>query len=156
MKLVTKQDIEAPVAFVYRSLTDFEAWETAAMRRGAEVARTDTLTKPGPGMSWRVKFDFKGRARTLLLRLAEADPGNRVRFTADSPSVGGDMDIELMELSPRRTRMTVRGEVSPKTLAARIFVQSMKIAKGKVQRRYEQRIAQMATEIEERHRRQRG
>ena len=51
MRFTTKQDIEAPLDFVYRTMTDFEGWERAAMRRGAEVERTDKLTRVGPGMS---------------------------------------------------------------------------------------------------------
>ncbi|EKD59823.1 MAG: hypothetical protein ACD_54C01115G0002, partial [uncultured bacterium] len=43
MRFATKQDIEAPIADVFRLLSDFESWERAAMRRGAEVARTDKL-----------------------------------------------------------------------------------------------------------------
>ena len=45
MRFTTKQDIEAPLDFVYNTMIDFEAWERSAMRRGAEVERTDTLTR---------------------------------------------------------------------------------------------------------------
>jgi len=51
LKLAAKYDVEAPVEFVFAQLIDFEGWERAAMRRGADVSRTDKLTKAGPGMS---------------------------------------------------------------------------------------------------------
>ena len=44
MKLASKKDVEAPIAQVWAALTDFETWERAAMRRGVEVARTDSLS----------------------------------------------------------------------------------------------------------------
>ena len=40
MKLSTRDDIEAPLSFVFDSFADTESWERAAMRRGAEVTRT--------------------------------------------------------------------------------------------------------------------
>lgn len=153
MRLTTKQDIEAPAAYVFGVMTDFDAWERAAMRRGAEVARTDSLRQPGIGMGWRIKFDFRGRPRQLALKFTEVDPGIRLAFSGDATSVGGDASVELMELSPRRTRVTVTTEIKPKTLAARLFVQSMKLAKSRLQSRFEARVGQIATDIEERYKR---
>jgi uncharacterized protein YndB with AHSA1/START domain len=153
MRLTTKQDIEAPAAFVFGVMTDFDTWERAAMRRGAEVTRTDTLRQPGIGMAWRVKFDFRGRSRVLALKFTEVDAGNRLAFTGDAPTVGGDAVVELMELSTRRTRVTVTTEIKPKTLTARLFVQSMKLAKAKIQRRFETRVGQIAADIEDRYKR---
>ena len=49
MKLSSRQDIEAPVAFVFDALNDFQAWERAALRRGAEVARTDKMNVTAQG-----------------------------------------------------------------------------------------------------------
>ncbi len=153
MRLTTKQDIEAPAAFVFAVMTDFDAWERAAMRRGAEVVRTDTLRQPGIGMGWRIKFHFRGKARVMALKFTEVDPGNRLAFTGDAPTVGGDASVELMELSTRRTRVTVTTEIKPKTLAARLFVQTMKLAKSKLQQRFETRVGQVGADIEDRYKR---
>ena len=50
MRFSSKQDVEAPMEPIFQILTDFETWETAAMRRGIEVERKDTLIQPGAGM----------------------------------------------------------------------------------------------------------
>lgn len=106
-----------------------------AMRRGAEVERTDRLRSPGVGMAWRLRFVFRGRPRTMQVRLAEVEPGAQLIWAFDSPSLQGTVQIELVALSPRRTRMTLRSEVRPKTLAARLLVQSARLAKGRVQKK---------------------
>jgi hypothetical protein len=54
MKLTTREDIEAPMDFVYRALSDTDHWERAALRRGASVARQDLRPTPGPGLPWAV------------------------------------------------------------------------------------------------------
>mgnify|MGYP001285231205 FL=1 len=149
MKLTTRQDIAAPLDFVYAQLTDFDHFERMAMRRGAEVERTDRLRSPGVGMAWRLRFVFRGRPRTMQVRLAEVEPGAQLIWAFDSPSLQGTVQIELVALSPRRTRMTLRSEVRPKTLAARLLVQSARLAKGRVQKKLDAAGSQLAAMIEE-------
>jgi hypothetical protein len=58
--------------------------------------------------------------------------------------------VELAEMTPRRTRVTVTVELSARTLAARLFLQSLRLAPGRVRQKFDSRIAQMAAEIEAR------
>ena len=41
-------------------------------------------------------------------------------------------------------------ELKPRTLAARLFIQSMRLARKRVQRRFEGRLAEIARDIEQR------
>ena len=69
MKLSSRQDINAPAAFVFTALADFEAWERAAMRRGADVERTDKANRDGSGRSWLIRFTYRGKARRIAVQL---------------------------------------------------------------------------------------
>ena len=60
MKFSTREDISAPIDQVFQALCDFEAFERLAMRRGAELRRTDTMTRPGVGMQWHVTYSMRG------------------------------------------------------------------------------------------------
>jgi hypothetical protein len=62
------------------------------------------------------------------------------------------IDVEIMELSGARTRLLVRLDIKPKTIAARIYVQSLRLARSRVERSFAQRVAQLAAEIENRQR----
>lgn len=152
MKFTTKQDIEAPVAFVFKSLSDFDGWERAAMRRGAEVERTDRLTQAGAGMSWRSLFSYRGRPRQLDLQLLSYESPAQLGFAGQSAAVEGTARVDMMEMSSRRTRIHVVAEVTPRSLAARLFLQSLRLARARVDRKFEQRVAQMASDIEQRYR----
>ena len=152
MRFTSKQDIEAPLAFVFKAFSDFEAWERAAMRRGAEVDRTDSLTQTGAGMSWKARFSYRGRQRNLDLQLVTFNGPSQLAFAGRSPAVEGTAAVDLMEMSARRTRIHVVADVTPRTLAARLFLQSLRLARARVDRKFEKRVAQMATDIEQRFR----
>lgn len=152
MKITSRQDIEAPVAFVYDALKDFDYWERAAMRRGADVTRTDKLASAGPGLAWAIRFPFRGKDRKLGLQLVTLDTGGQLGFAGTGGNFDGTAMVDLMELGAKRTRMTVVGEAKPRSLAARLVLQSLKLARGRVQGRMDKRIAAIAMEIEERFR----
>jgi carbon monoxide dehydrogenase subunit G len=152
MKLSAREDIDAPIAVVFDRLADFDGWTRAAMRRGAEVQRRDALPRPGPGMSWALGFLYRGKHRSLALSLDEMVPPERLGFSGHGPNLEGGLSIELIEMAPRRTRMTVKLEVRPRTLVARLFIQSLKLGRGKVEARFRTRVAQAASEIDGRER----
>jgi len=155
MRFATKQDIEAPIADVFRILTDFEGWERAAMRRGAEVARTDKLRATGPGMIWAARFSYRHKPRDVEVELTKIDPPTQLQFSAVSQAIEGAVVLELMELGSKRTRLHVTADVTPRSLTARLFLQSLRLARARVDRKFDQRIAQLAGEIETRYRSQR-
>lgn len=148
MKLTTRQDIEAPQDVVYEKLTDFDQFERMAMRRGAEVERTDRLRERVPGMAWRMRFVFRGKPRKAVVRFVSADPGAALAYDVDSPSLDGAARIELVALSPRRTRMVIHLDVRPKTLAAKLMIQSMRLAKGRVQKKLDAASGKLANLVE--------
>ena len=153
MKLDTIRDIEAPIDFVFGQMSDFRAIERAAMRRGAEVQRTDDLTRTGPGMTWDASFEFRGRTREIRLELKEYAPPEGMIFATRSPSLSGRFAVELVALSRRSTRVKVDMKMQPETLSGKLLVQSMKLARKTLTSRMENRMAAYATEIEQRFRR---
>ena len=154
MKFSTKEDIAAPIDAVFDMLSDFDTFERAAMRRGAEVHRTDNLRSPGPGMSWRARFMLRGRERKIGITLATFDRPNQMVFSGGSAALEGEMVIDLVALSRQRTRMSVALKLTPKNLSARLLVQSLKLARSNLNRKFHLRVADYAKEMEERHSRQ--
>ena len=152
MKLTAKYDVDAPVGFVFGQLVDFSGWERAAMRRGADVMRSDKLREIGPGATWDANFRYRARDRAVTIRLDSLTPQTAVGLTAISKTVDGVVAMDLLAMGSGRTRFTVRLDVKPKTMAARIYVQSLRLARARVERSFAQRIAQFTAEIEDRYR----
>ncbi|MDZ7709434.1 MAG: SRPBCC family protein [Roseovarius sp.] len=153
MQFTGREDIEAPIDAVFAEITNFTRFERGAMRHGAEVQRIDTRTGPGIGMSWQTRFNLRGRMRDVTLRLSEYDPPNGLVIEAEATTVEAVMRVDLVALSRARTRLSVDLNVTPRTLAGRLMIQSMKLAKGNLTKRFRLRVANYAMDVEDRHKR---
>lgn len=151
MKFSTKEDIDAPIDAVFGMLCEFESFERSAMRRGAEVQRVDSLVVPGVGMTWNTVFEMRGKRREMQIEMVTFDRPNDMLLETTSQGLIGLMSFELMALSRSRTRINVELEVKPLTLSARLLVQSMKLAKSSLTRKYKMRVAEYAKGMEERY-----
>lgn len=150
MKFSSKEDIEAPIGEVFSLLSEFESFERIAIRRGADVQRLGAIDPPALGMGWQVGFPFRGKQRDLKVKLAEFEPDSRIALTGESDGLNGGVELELVALSPARTRLGVSLTLSPKTLTGRLMVQSLKLAKTKLTKKFKRRVADFAEMTEER------
>ena len=151
MIFTTKEDIEAPIDAVFRAVSNFNAFERSALRRGARVQRVDRKTHPSTSIAWDVGFSFRGKRRDMLIELTEYDTPNRILAQSLSGGLEGEVSVDLVALSKNRTRMAIEIEVKPKTLSARLMVQSMRLAKGKLTKRYRLKVAGFANDIEDKY-----
>lgn len=150
MKFTTREDIEAPIEQVFEALTNFEGYERQALRRGATVSRTDGLTQPGVGMGWEVTFVFRERKRDMNISVVTYDPSNEMAVKLVSSGIDGGMRAELLALSRNRTRLNVEAEMQAQNLSARLLIQSLKLARGNLNKRFAVRVADFAQDIENR------
>jgi hypothetical protein len=147
MRFTDKEDIAAPVHFVFGELSDFEAYERLAIRAGAEVTRLDTLDAPTVGMLWEARAVIRGRRRKIVLELADFDPPHLLRFTARSEGFDARFTVETIALAQSRTRMLLDLDIKPRTLAARLALQPARMAKAALTRRFKGRARNHAAEI---------
>ena len=151
MKFSTREDVEVPIDQAFALICDFDAYERSAMRRGAEVRRVDDLSKPGVGMKWAASFKLRGKKRNLELEMTRFDQPTEICVLSSTSGINGTGQIELLALSRGRTRILVEFELKPTNLSARLLVQSLKLAKNSLTKRYKLRVAEFAKNIEDRH-----
>lgn len=151
MNFIAREDIEATMDQVFAAVSDFDAHERSALRRGIEVETYTVEQKGETCRAWDIGFRFRGKAREAKAVLETCEPPNGMLATFRVGGLAGNLSIELMALSRTRTRMTVNVDVEPKTLSAKLLVQSMKLAKTGLTQRFKQRVGKMAQEIEDRH-----
>jgi len=100
VKFSTREDIEAPIEHVWAHVADFGHFEKQAMRRGADVQRTDSQRAHGLGSEWTVKFTFRGKLREIDAKVVEFDAPNVIALNGVSGGLHGDTRVELVALSP--------------------------------------------------------
>ncbi|MGH1354590.1 MAG: SRPBCC family protein [Thalassovita sp.] len=151
MDLSSKVDVNAPADYVFDCLSDFQSFEKAALRRGADVQRVDSLDALGIGAAWDVTFRFRGKARDLNVELTEYACPERACYTAIGQGIKATMRIELVPMSKNRTRMTNTVMMEAKTIPARLLLQSVKLAKGQVSKRFDAMMEDFGQQLAKRH-----
>ena len=150
MKFKAKEDLEAPIGKVFDMLTDFESHERSALRRGIEIRRNDRLMAPGVGATWEAGFKFRGKARKAALEVVEFDQPNEIVVLAKMQGMETRVEFVLVSLSKTRTRLSIVAELKPKTLSARLLVQSFKLARGNIVKKFDERLADWGRTMEDR------
>lgn len=148
MKFSAREDIEAPIEFVFSQICDVAPLERAAMRRGAELERLDQGGAIGLGSAWRLAFSFRGKKRNVAARVTGFDTPHEIVIGSESAGIDGITKVELVPLSTRRTRIVFGQELKSNTLAARLLLQSLKLAKGQLEARLKKRLKTYASDIE--------
>ncbi len=152
VKLVATEEIEVPIERAFAMLTDFATWERLARDRGATVERTDKRLEPGRGMAWKIGFDLRGRHREATSTLTRYEVPTGIGFTGGASGFIMDITLDLVAQSETRTRLGVHLQVRAKTIAARLILQSLKLARSALARRFAARLQHLARSIENRHR----
>lgn len=148
MKFSAREDISAPIEEVFALISDFDRLERAALRRGADIVRVDRLPLPGPGMAWTAEFSFRGKLRRVETELITWQPPESLAAHSTVAGLLGVSTIDLVRLSPRQTRVAVAVELRPQTIAARMLLQTLRLAKGQLSERFKSGVARYAREIE--------
>ncbi|MGG7644876.1 SRPBCC family protein [Rhodovulum sp. YNF3179] len=150
MRFTTKEDIRAPADFVFGQLSDFDAFEQAARQRGAEVLRLDRLERPTVGQLWEARIVLRNRQRRLLIEMTDYSPPELLQFSATSDGIAARFSVDLIALAPDLTRLALDLDIKPRTVAARLAIQSARLAKGTLKRRFKRRARNYAFELEDR------
>jgi hypothetical protein len=150
MKLSARKDIDAPVADVYDICTDIAAWERTAMRRGVDIRRKDTLSAFGPGLHWAIGFLWREKTRAAEVKLVSAERPTSMTFHAFGSLMDVMIEAEFVALSVRKSRIILRTEIKPRNLSARVIVQSLKLARGRIEAKYDARLGQLVQDLEQR------
>ena len=149
MKFSTREDIEAPIEHVFARVTDFQNFERQALRRGADVQRIDSSLVPTEGSAWQFAFKFRGKDRKMKATVAKLDAPNSLKFETIASGIHGMSTVELVTLSLNRTRISIEIDLTPQGLSARLLLQSLKLAKTNLSRKFKLRVAEFAEDVEE-------
>lgn len=148
MQFSSVQDVNAPLDFVFQQMSDFDSYESYGLRTGANVERADALTEKAAGMIWDVTGDIRGKRRKISIELTEYRPDNLLKFFVKSSGIEASATMESMALTRKQSRIKVTTVLKPTTISARLILQSAKLAKNRMNRKFNHRFWTYANYIE--------
>ncbi|MEO0861967.1 MAG: SRPBCC family protein [Pseudomonadota bacterium] len=147
MKFSAVEDIAAPLSHVWDKVSDFDYFEGRIAGRAGRVERVP-LGPVGQGTSWAGRASLNGKMRDVKMRLATFSEGDAMSLLGGTDGMQVSVDVQLLALGPKNTRLTVVTEAKARTLAARLMLQSARLARGTLAKRYKTRVAGFAEAIE--------
>lgn len=148
MKFKVAEDVDAPTGFVFERMTEFTQVEDDLRRRGVELQRQGNWARAERGVRWRGAATVRGKQRPIEAELSRLEPDETA--VVDSRIGGMDCTYELsfVTLQPEVTRVAATLELKPNTLTARLIIQTLKLARGRVLQRMTASLARQGNQIE--------
>lgn len=140
MKFSTRIDTELPAERLFDAAGDFEALERLIISRGASVTRIDPARDPAVTMGWRIDFDWRGKPRKLRLAVTRFDRPEQIEMAGRSDALDISVLATVVALSRTKSRLIFETEVKPRNMKARLMIQTAKLGKAQLDRRYARRI----------------
>ncbi len=153
MKFTTHKDIDAPIDYVFQKVANFDGYERQALRRGAQVGRVDGMGPVRVGSAWDVAFTFRGKNRNLRATVTTIAAPESLEIDTVATGLNSVTKVDLIALSPKTTRVAVSVTMTAKSLSARLLLQSLKLAKGNLNKRFAGRVDDQVGGIEADYRR---
>lgn len=147
MKFSAREDIDAPIETVFDAVSDFDAFERRMLRRGVDITRDESIPLDNVGARWKARFVWRGRTYDVDAELVSLEPGASYAIESLSNGIETMATVDLVALSKTRTRLFISLELKPKTFSARLLVQSLRLAKGNLTRRFKMRVSEFASGI---------
>jgi len=150
MQINASETLKGHIEEIFDALSDFAPAEQAAMDRGMRVERLDALAAPAAGMRWKIGFFARGREREADVELVKT---TRPTFMQFEGKVGGlffQSNISCRVADTDATEVTVVTKLKPQAMTARMLVQSLKLARRRVNRRYKMALGRLLRDVESR------
>lgn len=148
MKLKISGDAERPVDQVFAVLLDYQSVEDELRSRGFEIRRVGKWSELAQGVAWTGRGKVRGKVRPVAANVAVLEPGRMIQIDAQVGGMQISHETRLVPLGERVTRINVTADLRPSTLSARLIIQSLKLARGRVLERMERRLASDIRRVE--------
>lgn len=154
MKFKVSEDVDAPQDMVWQRFTDFSGFEEDARGRGAVLSRVGNWTQTREGVEWRGEVTVRGRSRPISAKVSQMV--QQELCVVDSRIGGMNCHQEMLftPLAASVTRVTLILDLSADTLTARLLLQTMKLARGRVMQKLQGVLARQGNAVEAEYRRQ--
>lgn len=156
MKFKVSEDVDAPADITWARFTDFSGIEAEALGRGAELSRVGNWSDAQEGSGWRGSAKIRGRVRPVSSEISALNGPERCVITTVVGGMEAVYEMTFLSLRDDMTRVQVVLDLSANTLSARLALQTLKLARGRVMQRLQGLLARQGNLAEDDYRRSRA
>ncbi len=148
MKISTRQEVDRPAAEVFAALSDYAYFEEILRARGVEIARVRDGDADGLGTAWEAGTTIRGHAISVRTEVTEFARNERIVSETRGGGLEATAEFAVESTGPGRSRLRIGIEVRPVSLAGRMLLQPLKLAKATISERLDRRVAEFARMVE--------
>ena len=139
---------------VWARFTYFSCFEEDARGRGAILNRVGNWTQTVQGVEWRGEVTVRGKSRPITAKVTQLVPQELCIVDSRIGGMNCHQEIIFVPLSTTVTRVALMLDLSADTLTARLLLQTMKLARGRVLQKLQGVLARQGNAVEAAYRRQ--
>ncbi|AUH34412.1 SRPBCC family protein [Paracoccus tegillarcae] len=147
MKFSTRKETELAAEDLYRSISDFDWFEHIVQRRGAAITRSDKSKPATGGRAWDIRFQWRGRRRMLHLVVTEIDRPERLIMKGESEAFDLTITMTVVALGRTRSRLIFEIDLRPRTMRARLMLQTAKLGKSQLDKQFDRGIETLLNQM---------
>lgn len=148
MKFSTRLDRDLSADQLFDAISDLPRIERLLMRRGVQVQRIEPDVPQAGAFGWDLVFDWRGKERRLKLSPTKLERPERMSMRGSSESLDLTLDATVVALSRQRARLIFETEIRPRNMRARLMIQTAKLGKAQLDRRFERRILDLVEALQ--------
>jgi hypothetical protein len=156
MKFKVSEDVDAPADITWARFTDFSGVEAEIRGRGADLSRVGNWTDAAAGCGWRGQVTVRGRLRPITSDISAFQAPERCEIRTSVGGMDAVYEMTFLHLRPDMTRVQAVLDLSAQSLSARLALQTLKLARGRVMQRLQGLLVRQGDLAEDDYRRAQG
>lgn len=147
LELSAHEQAQMPVEELFARASRFGNFARQARSNGTRVRRLE----PGNsehGPRWEVHYSLGGTERRFILELVQRRAPECLRFAIHSDAIEGELTLTLNAINAARSGVEARLTARPITTKARIVLQSMRLTRASLNKRFAKRIRALVARAE--------
>lgn len=148
MKFSTRIDTNLHAERLFDIVGNFHALERLLIRRGGSVARIDPSNDPDISLGWNIEFEWRGKARRLRLAVTWFDRPDQMMLAGHSETLDLTVVATVVALTRTKSRLISETEIRPRNMKARLMLQTAKLGKAQLDRRYQRLIGDYVQQMQ--------
>jgi len=156
MQFKIAEDVDAPISLTWETFTDFSGFEEQVAGRGADLTRVGNWKTAHEGAQWRGTVTVRGKQRPVNSTITRMLPEDLCLIESKIGGMETTYEMNFVKLAPEVTRVSLVLNLAGKTLTARLLLQTLKLARGRVMQRMQGILARQGNVAEAEHRKRKA